>query len=77
VLATDAVAQWLLRRYEQGQPPEWEQFEGLDEPAWKEEINTLRRDNQIVNDDCTMLLLRIQTGGAGQALYRGFTGTVS
>ncbi|HYT90784.1 MAG TPA: hypothetical protein VEL76_18895 [Gemmataceae bacterium] len=63
VLATDAVAQWLLHRYEQGQPSEWERFEKLDEAVWKEEINALRRDNHIVNDDCTMLLLRIQAAG--------------
>ena len=64
VLATDAVAQWLLRRCEQGNPLDWQRWEALTEAEWEEEVSALRRDSQIVNDDCTMVLVRICAGSA-------------
>ncbi len=60
VLATDAVAHWLCRGCEGDSPPDWERLGGLREDAWKRRIEELRQNEQIVNDDCTLLFLRIQ-----------------
>ncbi len=59
VLATDAVAQRLLAEVESGTPPDWGRFWDLDQEVWRREIEELRAQNAIVNDDCTLLLIRL------------------
>src|SRR5262249_3615526 len=59
LFATDAMAQNLLRSIAEGTPPDWERFWVLDADQWRREIETLRDRNEIVDDDCTMVLVRI------------------
>jgi hypothetical protein len=57
--ATDAVAQRLLAEVESGTPPDWGRFWNLDQEAWRQELVALRQQNAIVNDDCTLLVVRL------------------
>lgn len=59
LLATDAVAQSLLHQVESGVPPDWERFGRLDLPTWRSEIDAARNVRRIVNDDSTLLCLRV------------------
>jgi hypothetical protein len=59
VLATDAISQRLLAEIEAGTPPEWDRYWNLDQAAWRQEIDALRQQNAIVNDDCTLLVCRL------------------
>ena len=59
VFATDAVAQRLLTEVESGTPPDWSRFWDLDQDIWRHEIAALRDQNAIVNDDCTLLVIRL------------------
>lgn len=59
LLATDALAQWFLLAIEEGMPPDWGSYESLGTDAWVREIGTLRAARRIVNDDCTLLVLRV------------------
>ena len=61
IFATDAVAQRLLSEVESGTPPDWRRFWDLDQEAWRQELAALREQNAIVNDDCTLLVLRLPT----------------
>ncbi len=61
VLATDALAQRLLAEVESGTPPVWDRFWDVDPETWRQEIEALRDQNAIVNDDCTLLVLRFPT----------------
>ncbi len=58
ILATDAVAARLFRSAT-GPGPHWEAFETIEETAWREELDTLRKANDMVNDDCTLVSLRV------------------
>src|SRR5262249_40289513 len=53
-LATDAVAQFLLRCYEQGEIPEWERFWEMTPDDWRAEVQRLRDQRLLVNDDSTL-----------------------
>ena len=64
LLATDAVAARLFRSAALGPGPEWERFETLDEETWRAELDVLRKANDMVNDDCTLLSLRVVGGPA-------------
>ncbi|HEV3163596.1 MAG TPA: vWA domain-containing protein, partial [Isosphaeraceae bacterium] len=64
VLATDAIAQRLLRSFEAGEGPDWDRYWTLDEAAWRAEIDAIRAEKGIVNDDCTLLLLRVGEPGS-------------
>ena len=59
VFATDAVAQRLLAEVESGTPPDWGRFWDLDPETWRQEIESIRDQNAIVNDDCTLVVLRL------------------
>jgi hypothetical protein len=60
LLASDATAQLLLQRYEQGAEPHWESFWQVPLADWREEIIALRHSDEIVDDDCTLLAIRIR-----------------
>jgi hypothetical protein len=62
LLATDAVAARLFRSAALGPGPEWERFETLDEETWRAELDVLRKANDMVNDDCTLVSLRVVGG---------------
>jgi hypothetical protein len=59
VFATDAVAQRLLAEVESGTPPDWGRFWDLAPETWRQEIESFRDQNAIVNDDCTLVVLRL------------------
>ena len=65
VLATDAVAARLFKSSAAGPGPEWGRFETITEDAWRAELDTLRRANDMVNDDCTLIVLRVSGGAPG------------
>ena len=59
VLATDAVAARLFKSAAAADGPDWARFETIDETAWRDELDALRRANDMVNDDCTLVTLRV------------------
>src|SRR5581483_3690473 len=63
LLATDAVAARLLKSAAVGPGPEWERFETLDPDAWRQELDELRTAKDMVNDDCTLVALRVAGEG--------------
>jgi hypothetical protein len=58
-LATDAVAARLFKSCALGPGPEWERLESLDMETWRTELDALRKANDMVNDDCTLVALRV------------------
>ena len=60
LLVSDATAQLLLQRCEQGAEPEWQCFWQVADADWREEIMALRQSGEIVDDDCTLLAIRIR-----------------
>jgi hypothetical protein len=62
LLATDAVAARFFKSAANGPGPDWERFESIDEAAWRAELDELRRTNDMVNDDCTLVALRVAGG---------------
>jgi hypothetical protein len=65
VLATDAVASRLFKSGVTGPGPDWARFETIDQDAWRAELDTLRQSNDMVNDDCTLVVLRVSGGADG------------
>ncbi len=59
LLATDAVAEWLYRRVEADEPPDWATLWETGQPEWVDEINTMRTAREMRYDDATLLALRI------------------
>jgi hypothetical protein len=59
ILATDAVAARLFKSAAAADGPDWARFETIDETAWRDELDALRRANDMVNDDCTLVTLRV------------------
>ena len=60
LLTTDAIGQWLLAALEDDGAVDWERYWTLDETAWEAELQDLRTRRKIVNDDCTLLTLRVR-----------------
>jgi hypothetical protein len=58
-LATDAVAQFVLRCYENGTPPDWERWWNMDGQEWRQLVQEWRDGRRMVNDDATLVLLRV------------------
>jgi hypothetical protein len=67
VLATDAIAQRLLKEEEEGTPPDWDRLENLEITPWRQQIEALRDAGQIVNDDCTLQFVRVKPGPSNPA----------
>ena len=59
LLATDAVAARLFKNLAIGTAPDWLAFETIDADAWQQDLDNLRKTNEMVNDDCTLVVLRI------------------
>jgi hypothetical protein len=70
ILATDAVAEWFLRQIESNQKP-WQQLTSLDQQSFLTFIQGLREQQEISNDDVTLLLVSVDdqdgTLGLGQS----------
>jgi hypothetical protein len=60
VLATDAIAAWLLQRMEVGKHP-WQALERLTKVTFRRLIDSLRQKNAIRNDDVTLVLIQLDT----------------
>jgi len=61
LLATDAVAGALFRAAAEG-PVEWARYAALDDEPWRAEVADLRAAGRMVNDDCTLVVLRVTAG---------------
>ena len=59
VLATDAVAKWILATIEAGGAVDWNSYLSVDESAWIAEIEALRSELRMRRDDSTLILLSI------------------
>ena len=62
VMATDAVSARLFKSAAVGPGPDWGRFEHITQDAWRAELDTLRQANDMVNDDCTLVVLRVPGG---------------
>jgi serine/threonine protein phosphatase PrpC len=59
LLTTDAVAEWLYRRVESQNPPDWSTLWRTGQSEWVDEINSLRVQREMRYDDATVLALRV------------------
>jgi hypothetical protein len=59
-LATDALSAWFLGRVEAGEPP-WPVVEEMTSEVFGELVSQLRQEG-LRNDDCTLLVLRVERG---------------
>lgn len=59
VLCTDALAEWALRGYEAGQPPDWLRYWSMPFEQWQAEVIDLQQQRQIRYDDTTLLLVQV------------------
>lgn len=57
LLATDAVAGHLFR--DPDGPTDWRRFETLAADDWLADMVAVRRGGEMVNDDCTLVVLRV------------------
>jgi hypothetical protein len=58
LVATDAIAAWMVRRHESGAPV-WDLAAGLDATRFSELVAALRGSGEMVNDDVTLLVARL------------------
>lgn len=60
ILASDAVAQWILREREAGRQP-WQTLTHLSQNGqWNSWLQSRRADRAIRNDDATILIIEVQ-----------------
>ncbi len=59
LLATDAVAEWLYRRVEANEPPDWPTLWEAGPAEWVDQINALRAAREMRYDDATLVVLRV------------------
>jgi hypothetical protein len=62
VLSSDALAKWLYRLSDQGQPIDWDALWQQDAYAWTQRVGSLRMlnaDDRVRVDDTTLLILRV------------------
>jgi len=69
LVATDAIAAWMLRRHEAGVPV-WDVAAGLDPARFAELVSALRANGELVNDDVTLLVTRVTARRGGQQASR-------
>jgi hypothetical protein len=59
LFATDALANQMMVTTESGDDaPDWDRLLAVDQDAWRQEIEFLRERGEMVNDDCTLLIVR-------------------
>ena len=61
LLASDAVASWLLRQCESGDKP-WETLLDLEEPEWEGWVQERRQERSMRNDDSTLIVVEVEAG---------------
>ncbi len=57
LIATDAVAGLLLKRARTN--PDWSRYLSMDETAWRAEMDNCRTSGEMVNDDCTLVVIEV------------------
>jgi len=57
LIATDAMAGLLLKRSRTN--PDWLRYLTMEESEWRAEMDTCRTNGDMVNDDCTLLVLEV------------------
>jgi hypothetical protein len=62
ILATDAVAQHLLQRHESDAEIDWTKLWNADPTCWQQLLEEWRDQRQIVNDDSTLIMVRVCPG---------------
>jgi hypothetical protein len=67
MLATDAVAQWILRANEDNVNPVWGLLEQT-EKGWSAFIEQMRGRKRMVNDDATLLIIQVESVSEGAPL---------
>lgn len=65
LVATDAVSARLIGDVADG-PVDWERFSCLEPEEWRVEVDLLRNSGKMVNDDCTLLVLRVAPAVTGE-----------
>lgn len=66
LLATDAVSAKLIGEVADG-PLDWERYSRLEPEEWQAEFDLLRDSGKMVNDDCTLLVLRVAPSVSGES----------
>lgn len=61
VLATDAIAAWMLRQLEAGNQVPWDEFRQMTEGDFADWLRSVRAGGEIRYDDSTLLLLKVLT----------------
>jgi hypothetical protein len=61
LLATDAVAARFFQTLTETEP-DWRRYETLEPAVWLAEVDELRSRRQMVNDDCTLVVLSVGDG---------------
>ena len=61
LLASDAVASWLLQQCESGDKP-WETLLELEEPEWEGWVQERREERSMRNDDSTLIAVEVEAG---------------
>jgi hypothetical protein len=69
MLATDAVAQWILRANEDDFNPAWGLLQQT-EKGWSDFIEQMRERKRMVNDDATLLIIQIESVSEGEPLVQ-------
>ena len=65
LLASDAVASWLLRQCESGGKP-WETLLELEEADWEGWVRERRQERSMRNDDSTLIAVEVEPGNGQQ-----------
>lgn len=58
ILASDALAAWLLKEYESGGKP-WETLLSLDLAEWEDWVQERRAERSMRNDDTTLIIIPV------------------
>ena len=61
LLASDALASWLLQRCESGAKP-WETLLELEEAEWEGWVQERRQERSMRNDDSTLIVVEVEAG---------------
>ena len=63
VLCTDAIAEWVLRGVESGNPPVWDRLWEIADEDWQQEVVEFRHQREMRYDDATLMLLKVVEQG--------------
>ena len=61
ILASDALAAWLLQEHESGGKP-WETLQSLEPAEWDDWVQERRDERAMRNDDTTLIVIEVEQG---------------